>query len=360
MDVKRLNYVTPIGATGYGVAGINILEEFDKADIDVACHVIGQPHLNSQDEADLIQKCAKKAQYFDYNAPCLKLWHQFDLAGRVGRGKYTAFPIFELNQFNDVEKHHLRYADNLVVPSQWAKNVVINELGDDISVDVAPLGVNRDIFYPSLSQKVGGEQDRYIFFTCGKWEIRKGHDVILDIFSKAFTKDDNVMLVLMTYNPFLSSEEHNEWARMYTDSPLGDKIRIHEPVQTQYNLANIMNQVDCGIFPARAEGWNLELLEMMAVGKPVITTNYSAHTEFCTSDNSYLVDIDEMEDAYDGKWFHNQGQWANIGEKQIDQCVEYMRYCYKNRPENPAGIKTSEQFSWKNTVDKLTSVIWSN
>ena len=50
---------------------------------------------------------------------------------------------------------------------------------------------------------------------------------------------------------------------------------------------------DCGLFPARAEGWNLELLEMMACGKQVIATNYSAHTEFCTKENSILIESDE-------------------------------------------------------------------
>ena len=52
-----------------------------------------------------------------------------------------------------------------------------------------------------------------------------------------------------------------------------------------------MSQVDCGVFPSRAEGRNLELLEMMSAGKHVITTDYSAHTEFCTKDNAGLVPI---------------------------------------------------------------------
>ena len=64
-----------------------------------------------------------------------------------------------------------------------------------------------------------------------------------------------------------------------------------------------MSKVDVGIFPSRAEGWNLEILELMSCGKHIITTNYSAHTEFCNKENALLVDIDELETAYDGKWF---------------------------------------------------------
>jgi glycosyltransferase involved in cell wall biosynthesis len=112
-----------------------------------------------------------------------------------------------------------------------------------------------------------------------------------------------------------------------------------------------MRQADCGIFPSRAEGWNLGLLEMLSCGKPCITTNYSAHTEFCNKENSFLIDIGEFEPAYDGKWFFGQGSWAKMGQKQIDQCIEYMRHVYRNKIiTNTEGIKTAEQFSWTNSA----------
>ena len=76
---------------------------------------------------------------------------------------------------------------------------------------------------------------------------------------------------------------------MYKGSGLGNKIRMIPRQKTQNDVYNIMIQTDCGVFPARAEGWNLELLEMMACGKQVIATNYSAHTEFCNPDNCRLI-----------------------------------------------------------------------
>ena len=87
-----------------------------------------------------------------------------------------------------------------------------------------------------------------------------------------------------------------------------------------------MKQTDCGVFPARAEGWNLELLEMMACGKHVITTNYSAHTEFCNKDNCFLVDINELETAHDGVFFSGEyGHWASFDNSAKDQLIEHMR-----------------------------------
>ena len=51
-------------------------------------------------------------------------------------------------------------------------------------------------------------------------------------------------------------------------------------------------------------------METMALNKPVILTNYSAHTQYSTKDNSYLVDVDSTEAANDGIWFKGQGNWA--------------------------------------------------
>ena len=90
---------------------------------------------------------------------------------------------------------------------------------------------------------------------------------------------------------------------MYTTSPLGSKVKFLDRVGSHKEVADIIRMCDCGVFPSRAEGWNLDLLEMMSCGKQVIATNYSAHTEFCNEENCMLVETTEMVDAEDGKWF---------------------------------------------------------
>ena len=124
-----------------------------------------------------------------------------------------------------------------------------------------------------------------------------------------------------------------------------------------------MKQTDCGVFPARAEGWNLELLEMMCCGKHVITTNYSAHKEFCNNDNAHLVNITRNEPAYDGIWFHGKnGNWANIGPSQVDEIVHYMRKIHDLKQsgllaKNISGINTANKFSWNNTANTVLKYV---
>jgi hypothetical protein len=94
------------------------------------------------------------------------------------------------------------------------------------------------------------------------------------------------------------------------------------------------------------------------MNKPVIATDYSAHTEFCNNDNSYLVSIDETEKAIDNKWFHGDGNWAKIGPKQKEQIINYMRDIYRNNINtNLAGIETGNKFTWKNSAKELLRCI---
>ncbi len=345
----ELNLHAPIGRLGYGVAGYNIAKSLHNLGVKVNLIPIGQPQLNNKEEHQLIQELVNNGKFFSYDACTLKIWHQHSLSDHVGRGDYAAMPIFELNKFTKQEKHHLRFPDVLYVNSHWAQDIIYKEVCS--TVKVVPLGVDPSIFCPL--DKPTPSSEKYIFLNMGKWEVRKGADVLVDIFNKAFSQPDNVELWMMCHNPFFSKEENEEWENMYKNSPLGDKIKILPPVQTHREVAQIMRKADCGVFPSRAEGFNLELLEMLAIGKSVIATNYSGHTEFCTKENSFLIEIDKLEDAYDGKWFFSQGEWAEMGENQTEQCVEHMRYCYKKRPSNEEGVKTGQKFSWENSAKKI-------
>ncbi len=252
----------------------------------------------------------------------------------------------------------------MIVSSKWAKGVLERYL--DKEVYVIPLGIDPEIFYPSKldstpvipGQLIKKNRESYKFFNIGKIEVRKGHDVLIECFNRAFNQEDDVELHMMWHNPFLSDIQTSEWINLYKNSELGNKVFLHDRVNTHQEVANFIRNMDAGIFISRAEGFNLELLESLASGKSVITTDYSAHTEFCNKDNSYLVEIDDLEPAYDGIWFDgNKGNWAYIGESQKEQIIEHMRYCYKNRPYNNEGIATGRSFTWENSAKKLLEII---
>lgn len=351
-----ISYIAPINSLGYGVASLGILKSLSKLH-PVSFWPIGSPDIHTQEDFNVVSNCVDNSKMFDPDAPCLRIWHQNQMDQFVGRGEKIGFPIFELDRFNEVETHHLSNLDRIFVTSEWAKTVIIDNGIDqvrDIPVDVIPLGVDTSLFQPVQPNNDGPT----IFFNCGKWEVRKGHDVLIDAFKQAFSEDDNVELWMMCTNPFNSEEENAYWHSKYSHP----KVKLVNRVQSHTEVYNIMSQVDCGVFPARAEGWNLEALELLACGKHLIITDYAAHTEYCNHLNSMLININETDIAYDGKWFFGQGDWAKLGEDQINQLSQYMRLFHDNRINgkvdiNQAGIDTANKFTWDHSARRILEVL---
>ena len=103
----------------------------------------------------------------------------------------------------------------------------------------------------------------------------------------------------------------------------------------------------------------MEALELLACGRHLIITNATAHTEFCNSNNSLLIEMESgYEPAKDIKFFNGSFQWRKFGENEIDQTIEHMRNIHKLRKEgklslNNAGIQTGKKYSWKNSAVEI-------
>lgn len=358
----KLNLIAPINQLGYGITSLNVLKALQNEGVNVALFPIGQPQITTEEDAERVKTAVESSRFFNPHAACIRIWHQHDLAQFVGCGKHIGFPIFELDTFNDLENHHLKSCDGLFVCSQWAKDVcvsngVTNHQHTDSNyhtTEVVPLGVDTMIFKPCPPN----DSPKTVFFNCGKWEVRKGHDILYKAFRLAFDGINDVELWMMCENPFNTPQEESRWTNLYNHS----QIKLIPRVQTQKEVYNIMKEIDCGVFPSRAEGWNLEALEVMACGKQLIITNYSAHTEFCNSNNSLLVEIDDKEPAFDGKWFFGQGNWAKMQERQVQDLAKHMLAVYNLKKSNGditnyQGIETAKQYSWKKSAESILNYV---
>lgn len=239
---------------------------------------------------------------------------------------------------------------------------------------LVPLGVDRQVFHEGagvgldLASAGGDGAPRpTVFLSVGKWERRKGHDKLLEAFNQAFGPTDDVELWMLAHNPVIVEDrslvaaKNQEWETRYKSSPLAAKIRILPRQADQREVAATMRQADCGVFLSRAEGWNLPVLEMMSCGKPVMVTNYSAHTEYCNAANAHLVEIDSLEDAHDGRWFFGHGQWAALGDDQLEQAVALMRRIHAQKQAgsnllNQGGIETAKRFNWDDSAARMLEV----
>lgn len=344
----HFNFSAPINeVTSYGLVALNVISNSN-------CHVfpIGQQSYNFENRLFNNYKIQQSLMFdeWDRDIPSVRLFHQFSLAESIGSGKRVGWPIFELDKFSKKEKCDLRSLDQIIVCSDWAKKIILDN-GINKQISVVPLGVNTTCFNPRIISENQKIDKTYRFFSCGKYEVRKGQDQIVEAFNLAFNQDDDVELLISMHNIFMQNEELEQKRRTYLSSRLGNKIKFVGPYRSQERVAAIMCHADCGVFPSKAEGWGLETLEMMACGKPVIVSDYSGHTEYCNSLNSILIPVTDKEPAYDGKWFFNQGNWGVVKTEDI---VEAMRHAFKSDIRtNEQGVITAQSLSWLNTATKL-------
>jgi glycosyltransferase involved in cell wall biosynthesis len=362
----QLNYTAPINYLGYGVVGLNTLQALMEGGHEVAWWPIGSTDPVYFNNYEFITKAFLNQAFYNGRAPSIRHYHQFDLAQHVGKGPHIGSTVFELNSFSQRELNHLNQQDGVCTATKWGAEV-LEERGVRRPIGITPHGVDRNIFNENLGVVRPAQfKNDTIFLNIGKWEIRKGHDVLVEAFNRAFTPDDAVQLVMLCQNPFYSDSENGEWNNLYESSPLGLAGKVHVVkgrFESQQEVAKLMAASDCGVFPARAEGWGLESFEMMAVGKWVILTDYSGHTEYATPDNSLLISPGPLENAYDGKWFLGDGgEWASMEEDQIEQIVAAMRkvHCMKQSGHlsvNLNGIETTKRLSWVHSAQALVDFV---
>jgi glycosyltransferase involved in cell wall biosynthesis len=361
----NLNLITCLDETGYGYTGRFILSELTRGGVEVALFSLSHAFFISDDPQDPVRLGLANAGKYDPGAPSVRIAFARMQAEHVGRGKRAGFPIFELDRFEAGETHHLKQLDAILVCSKWAAGVVASN-GISVPTTVAPLGVDRSVFHEGIGERRARDQPPEpgptVFVNIGKWEWRKGHDFLLQAFCNAFAPSDNVILKLLSHNYVLSNQANESWAKLFLGSRIGTRVQLVPRVATQHHVAALLADCDCGVFPSRAEGWNLGLLECMSVGLNVIATDYSAHTEFVEPANCRLVHVKETEPARTGDWLWGTGDWAKLGASEMEQMVDHLREVHRLKqecslPRNDAGIATAKQFTWRRTAEAVLRAV---
>jgi glycosyltransferase involved in cell wall biosynthesis len=356
--MEKINIVAPIGYTGYGVVGRNLTYNLAKLGYNVSLFPIGDKIECSQVEQPLLLKSCDNRHNFDSRSPSLKIWHQNDLAMFPGSPR-IAYTFFELDELKPEEVHHLKQCDKVIVACDWARRICLKY---GIQANILPCGVSEVFHHVQYKPN-----PKCVFLNVGKWEVRKGHLELAKSFKQLLSETNNdVELWMMSENRFYRNGE-NEWWKNYYREHCGRNVKFINWVPQDSDVAEIMNKSNIGVFPSKAEAWNLELLEMMACGKQVICTDYSGHTEFANSQNSILLPIRGMETSIDacdvhpnGFWFNGFGKWATINVDDLTESMYrgYQRWLSDPNCRNFDGEDTADKYSWKNITNTLTEIIW--
>lgn len=169
-------------------------------------------------------------------------------------------------------------------------------------------------------------------FDYGSSYYRKNPEAVVKAFAKAFTPSDNAVLLLKTSNAKRHRETEMRLRSVISTSSLDqDRIIIIDDALSQSDMSGLFHACDVYISLHRGEGFGIGMAEAMACGKPVIATNYSANTEFCTDETSIPVPYKMTSPSkaeIDNPAYSHVTSWA---EPDIDFAASALAKCYKDR-----------------------------
>jgi glycosyltransferase involved in cell wall biosynthesis len=211
-----------------------------------------------------------------------------DMVGRINllhsyAWEETAFPPEWVNNFN-------KCLTGLTCLSGHVMRIMQNN-GVYVPMSVSGCGVDHweDVLADSSFQILGNSTKSFNFLHVSSFFPRKGPDVLLDAYGRAFTGDDDVCLLIKTF-PNPHNRIHEQLINMREKYANYPNVLVIERDLTDGEMKALYSQCDVLVAPSCAEGFGLPLAEAMLSGLPVITTGWSGQMDFCNAENSWLVD----------------------------------------------------------------------
>jgi glycosyltransferase involved in cell wall biosynthesis len=245
--------------------------------------------------------------------------------------------VWELEAVPDGWLDRLRFMRRLWVPSRFGRQQLLDAGFDPAAIDVVPEPVDAEAEFfpwrpspdspvrPSLDALLPAAVARrshpgFTFLSVHKFERRKGWDLLVDAFVAEFAlapgraaAADAPRLVIVTSEfhhdgPPVESVVAERVKRATPEGAVPPEVVVSSAFVPQNRMRELYQAADAFVLATRGEGWGLPLVEAMACGLPVISTQWAGPADFMTDDIAFPVPVEVMETVPDGPFRGNR--WA--------------------------------------------------
>jgi glycosyltransferase involved in cell wall biosynthesis len=279
---------------------------------------------------------------------------------------YIGLTMFETDRLPKGWAESCNQMDEIWVPSTFNRNTFINAGVDKNKIYVIPFGLNsqsygdRNISPMEIPGKRG-----FNFLSTFQWSFRKGWDVLLKAYLQAFSKSDDVSLILKTYpgeikTPPIRERIDSFILNLGLDLSNAAKIVLLEDFVPENKIARLYAAADAFVLPTRGEGWGIPFMEAMATGLPTIGTGWGAHLDYMNDENSYLIKINglvpvPLEQTHDDPFYTSDQLLAS---PSVEHTAHLMRHIFENRKESyEKGAKAQRDIQENWTLERTGEII---
>lgn len=338
---------------GIGVHYSNISTALQRIQ-GIGCFV---EEVNSTDMTAMLA-AATRSQPGDINI----CFSSINLQGHF-QGTNVQWIVFESTRVPEIVMPTMLASDLVWVPSEWGRNTLIANGQNPSLCDVVHEGVNTSTYHPWYQPP---PTDPLKFLIVGKLEQRKSQIETLLAWKQAFDNDPSVLLTIKT-NHFADIDSKKVGLENVINQ-LG-LTNVNVIWETQTCMFDLYRDHHVFVLPTKGEGWGLPLIEAAAMGMPIITTMYSAQTQFLHPIKSSVVpvayDLGAIECAEFQHFYptsdQNYGQWAIPKIHSIVGALTQARHNYvalKQQAMNNA-LTIRRDFSWSRSADSVVKTLHS-
>ncbi len=268
---------------------------------------------------------------------------------------------FEDSRFDAATVERARSYDRIVVHSTYNRDLLLDQGLPEVGC--AFQGVDPGEL-PALPP-TGRFGDRFVIFSGGKLEFRKGQDIVLAAFRRFHARHPDALLVTAWHNYWPHTSATIAESPLTPSPPMigeNGKLRIVEWAMAhgvppegfvdmgfiaRNQIAAILADCHAAVFPNRCEGaTNLVAMEAMACGVPVVLSANTGHLDLIREGNCLpLRTQTPMADS--------TGARRGWGESAVDELVERLEQLYGDRETARACAERGRDFvcgerSWRN------------
>lgn len=229
--------------------------------------------------------------------------------------------------------------DHIVAGSSWCEEHLRRGGMERASTILQGIDSSRFCYQPSRR-----DDGRFIVFSGGKFEYRKGQDIVIAAMKVFMERHRDVWLSCAWHNPWphtmkgmrRSSLITFDWRDVSCAELLHDtvvrngldpaRVLLH-PCFDNSRMPLIYGESDIGVFPNRCEGGNnMVMCEYMACGRTVIASSRTGHADVLNEENAFCLrsyqSIPVFEDGVE------TAVWP---EPSVEELLEQLEAVYHNR-----------------------------
>lgn len=283
-----------------------------------------------------------------------------------------AVTFFEVQPLPIPVLSYLSQLPVVIAGSTWAARY-LQEMG--IHSRLVIQGVDTDLCRPQRKRLCKG---RFVVFSGGKLELRKGQDIVVKAFAQFARKHPEALLITCWRTPWDCGEK--VWNTVTTsvnasgiceEFVLGDDAGTSTRAWLERNgirpdqyicfgmfsnrhLPEILREVDVALFPNRCEGGtNLVAMEAMSCGIPCVLSANTGHLDIIREDNCVPLMIQRPVKFGSSRYLGSTSQ-CGWGEPDIDEILAALETVYAKRGPSPESIRASmARLTWQSSIDAL-------